>query len=76
MTKEREALKQALEALELLAGRPTEVALDYADNAITAIKEALAQPESPPKNETLHPAMDMPHDQKIAFAYGLGNGER
>ena len=39
------ALKMALEALELLSQQPTDSALDYADNAITAIREALAQPE-------------------------------
>jgi hypothetical protein len=40
-----EALKLALEALELLTDtEQTFGALDYGDNAITAIKEALAQP--------------------------------
>jgi NADH pyrophosphatase NudC (nudix superfamily) len=40
-----EALKLALEALELLTDtEQTFGALDYGDNAITALKEALAQP--------------------------------
>jgi len=40
-----EALKLALEALELLTDtEQTFGALDYGDNAITAIKEVLAQP--------------------------------
>ena len=39
-------LKMALEALELLSQQPTDLALDYADNAITAIKEALAQTQT------------------------------
>ena len=47
MTKD-EALKLALEALEVLGWQPTEEAMDYRDNAITAIKEALAQPEQEP----------------------------
>ena len=45
---ERKALKMALEALELLSQQPTDLALDYADNAINAIKEALAQPAQEP----------------------------
>jgi len=46
---EREALKLALEALELLTDtEQTFGALDYGDNAITAIKEALAQPAQEP----------------------------
>ena len=45
-----EALKLALEALELLSRQPTDSALDYADNAITAIKAALAQPAQEPVN--------------------------
>ena len=41
---DKEALKLALEALELLTGAwQTFDALDYGDNAITAIKEALAE---------------------------------
>ena len=42
---EREVLKLALEALELLSQQPTDSALDYADNAINALRERLAQPE-------------------------------
>jgi hypothetical protein len=43
------ALKLALEALELLTDtEQTFGALDYGDNAITAIKEALAQPKQQP----------------------------
>ena len=43
------AMKLALEALELLTGAwQTFGALDYGDNAIAAIKEALAQPEQEP----------------------------
>jgi len=50
MTKEREALKLALEALEeawyhVGTFQPTEKAIDLYDEARTAIKEALAQPE-------------------------------
>jgi len=46
MTKEREALKLALEALEELNDtEQTYAAIDRGDAAITAIKEALAQPE-------------------------------
>ena len=42
--KQIEALKLALEALELLTGAwQTFDALDYGDNAITAIKEVLAE---------------------------------
>ena len=37
-----EALKLALEALEILGWQPTEEAMDYRDNAIEAIREALA----------------------------------
>ena len=49
MTTKDEALKLALKALELLVdGRQTEEALDYGDNAIAAIKEALAQPKQEP----------------------------
>lgn len=44
----QEALKLALEALEVLGWQPTEEAMDYRDNAITAIKEALAQSEQEP----------------------------
>ena len=42
---DREAMRQALEALELLSQQPIEMALDYADNAIDALRERLAQPE-------------------------------
>jgi hypothetical protein len=45
---EREALKMALEALELLSQQPTDLALDYADNAINALRERLAQPAQEP----------------------------
>ena len=45
---ERKALKMALEALELLSQQPTDLALDYADNAINALRERLAQPEQEP----------------------------
>ena len=41
----QETLKMALEALELLSQQPTDLALDYADNAINALRERLAQPE-------------------------------
>jgi hypothetical protein len=42
------AMKLALEALELLTDtEQTFGALDYGDNAITALKEALAQPADP-----------------------------
>jgi hypothetical protein len=45
----KEVLKLALEALELLTDtEQTFGALDYGDNAITALKEALAQPEQEP----------------------------
>ena len=51
---DREAMKLALEALELLTGAwQTFEALDYGDNAITALKEALAQPEQKP----MHPEL-------------------
>jgi hypothetical protein len=44
-----EALKLALEALELLTDtEQTFGAFDYGDNAITAIKEVLAQPAQRP----------------------------
>ena len=39
----REAMKLALEALEVLGWQPTEEAMDYRDNAITALREALAE---------------------------------
>lgn len=46
MSKQTEALKLALEALEVLGWQPTEEAMDYRDNAIDAIRNALAeQPE-------------------------------
>ena len=46
---DKEAMKLALEALELLTDtEQTFGALDYGDNAITALKEALAQPEQAP----------------------------
>ena len=44
----QEVLKQALEALELLSQQPTDSTLDYADNAITALRERLAQPAQEP----------------------------
>ena len=52
MTKEREALRMALETLEKLTG-PADLehpydALDLGDVAIVAIKEVLAQPEQEP----------------------------
>jgi len=43
--KDRKAMQQALEALELLSQQPIEMALDYADNAIEVLRERLAQPE-------------------------------
>ena len=46
---DREALKLALEALVLLTQAPTETALDYADNAIDALRERLAQPAQQPE---------------------------
>jgi hypothetical protein len=53
MTKD-EALKLALEALELLTDtEQTFGELDYRDNAITAIKEALAQPAQEPDALTI-----------------------
>ena len=43
---DKEAMKLALEALELLTGAwQTFDALDYGGNAIAALKERLAQPE-------------------------------
>lgn len=42
MDKKDEALKLALEALEVLGWQPTEEAMDYRDNAIDAIHKALA----------------------------------
>jgi hypothetical protein len=46
---DKEAMKLALEALELLTGAwQTFGALDYGDNAIAALKERLAQPEQEP----------------------------
>jgi hypothetical protein len=42
-TKSQEALKLALEALEILGWQPTEEAMDYRDNAIEAIRKALAE---------------------------------
>ena len=42
MNKQQEALKLALEALEVLGWQPTEEAMDYRDNAIDAIRNALA----------------------------------
>ena len=44
---DREIMQQALEALVLLTQAPTETALDYADNAIDALRERLAQPDRP-----------------------------
>jgi hypothetical protein len=42
---DKEAMKLALDALELLTGAwQTFDALDYGDNAITALKERLAEP--------------------------------
>ena len=49
MNKQQEALKLALEALEVLGWQPTEEAMDYRDNAIDAIHKALAsQPAQEP----------------------------
>jgi hypothetical protein len=49
---DKEAMKLALEALELLTDtEQTFGALDYGDNAITALKERLAQPEQEPVQE-------------------------
>jgi hypothetical protein len=46
---DKEAMKLALEALELLTGAwQTFDALDYGDKAITALKARLAQPEQEP----------------------------
>jgi len=46
---DKEAMKLALEALKLLTGAwQTFDALDYGDNAIAALEEALAQPEQEP----------------------------
>ena len=55
---ERKALKMALEALELLSQQPTDSALDYADNAINALRERLAQPEQEPKSVTYKEVAD------------------
>jgi len=44
----REAMKLALEALEVLGWQPTEEAMDYRDNAITALREALAEQPARP----------------------------
>ena len=44
---DREIMQQALEALEMLSQQPTETALDYADNAIDALRSRLAQPDRP-----------------------------
>jgi hypothetical protein len=47
---DKDAMKLALEALELLTDtEQTFGALDYGDNAIAALKERLAQPEQEPK---------------------------
>ena len=53
MMTDREIMQQALDALELLSQQPTDSALDYADNAITALQERLAQPEHKPTHPTL-----------------------
>ena len=42
-----EAMKLALEALEVLGWQPTEEAMDYRDNAVTALREALAEQPAP-----------------------------
>lgn len=47
MNTDRELMKQALEALEMLSQQPIEMALDYADNAIDALRKRLAQPDRP-----------------------------
>ena len=53
----QEALKLALEALELCNGAETvEGVVIYTDKAITAIKEALAQPEQEPVGQLLEDA--------------------
>jgi hypothetical protein len=47
---DKEAMKLALEALKLLTDtEQTFGALDYGDNAITALKARLAQPEQEPE---------------------------
>ena len=51
---DRALLQQALEALELLSKQPIEMALDYADNAIDALRERLAQPVQEPVAHTLN----------------------
>ena len=48
----RALMQQALEALELLTQSTTEAALDYADNAIDALRERLAQPVQEPVAHT------------------------
>ena len=45
---DRDIMQQALEALVLLTQAPAETALDYADNAIDALRSRLAQPEQEP----------------------------
>ena len=45
---DRAIMQQALEALELLSKAQNETALDYADNAIDALRTRLAQPEQEP----------------------------
>jgi hypothetical protein len=63
---DKEAMKLALEALELLTGAwQTFDALDYGDNAITALKERLAQPEQE-RDEILQAITD-PENQPSQF---------
>jgi len=57
---DRELLKQALEALELLSKLP-KAKRDYADRAIVALKQRLAQPE---------PVIDKSAARRIATALG------
>jgi hypothetical protein len=65
MTKEREALKLALEALEELTDdEQTYEALERGDAAITAIKEALAQPSDSVEQEPVAWSVTVGKDYK------------
>ena len=68
MTK-NEALKLALEALELLIDTgQTFGALDYGDNAIAAIKQALAAQRKPLTDEQILA------DETLRYHFGLNGG--
>ena len=57
----KEAMRLALEALEVLGWQPTEEAMDYRDNAITALREALAEQPAP---------VASPHEQEPVAGKG------